>query len=172
LSYLVLFLIGMCAALLQSTLLRDVLPPVLIPDPMLLLVLFASLRFPFGRGLVASFGLGLLADLLSGAPQGMNALFALCVFTVNKGILSRIFLKPSRSAAGLFLLDFSLKLPYRGLLDALFGIPTPSTSGLVLLWSGEMLTSLLLMPLFFRLLSASLGLETIRFVHPRKSGAR
>jgi rod shape-determining protein MreD len=90
LSYLVLLLIGMTATLLQSTLLRDLLPAYLVPDPLLLMVLFASLSFPFGRGLLVSFFLGLLTDLLSGAPQGWNALFALCIFTVNKGILARI----------------------------------------------------------------------------------
>jgi rod shape-determining protein MreD len=172
LSYLVLLLLGMTATLLQSTLLRDVLPPYLVPDPALLLVLFASLSFPFGRGLIISFFLGLLTDLLSGAPLGWNALFALGVFAMNKGILARIFLKRSRSALGLFLLDFSMKLPYLAILDHLFGFAVPSYSRLFIIWSGELLASLLLMPFLFHLLSASLGFEKISFLQLKKNSAR
>jgi rod shape-determining protein MreD len=164
----VLLLIGMAAALLQSTVLRQVLPAFLLPDSSLLLVLFASVSFPLGRGMVVCFCLGLMADLLSGAPEGWNTIFALCIFVVNKSILARIFLKRSRSALGLFLLDFSLKLPYVSILSGLFGFPLPSYDRILILWSGELLSSLLLMPFLFRLLTVTLGLQKISFLNIAK----
>ena len=169
---LVLLLVGMAAFLLQTTLLRHVLPPFLVPDPTLLLVLFASIAFPFGRGLVASFLLGLFADMLSGAPEGWNALFAMCLFLINRSILERIFLKRSRSALGLFLLDFALKLPYLVLLTTLFGFPLPSPEWVLTIWAGEGITSLLLMPLLFRLLTEILGFQTFRWLTLKHTGAR
>jgi rod shape-determining protein MreD len=170
-NFLVLLLIGMAAALLQSTVLRQVLPAPLFPDPTLLLVLFASLSFPFGRGIVACFFLGLMADLLSGAPEGWNTILALCLFAMNKSILAKIFLKRSRSALGLFLLDFALKLPYLWILSGLFRIRLPSYDRILILWSGELLSSLLLMPFLFRLLTASLGFQKISFLHTTKRSA-
>jgi len=172
LNTLVLLLIGMTATLLQSTLLRHVLPAYLLPDSTLLLVLFASLFFPFGRGLIVSFLLGLLADLFSGAPEGWNTLFFLCVFLINRSILSRIFLKRSRSAIGLFLLDFALKLPYLAILSTLFRFPVPSVDRILAGWSGEWFTSLLLMPFLFRLLTETLGFQKIRFLTLQKNSAR
>ena len=162
----------MAVTLLQSTLLRDILPPYMIPDPSLLIVLFVSLSFPFGRGLVVSFFLGFLTDLLSGAPEGWNTLFAVCIFALNKGILSRILAKYSRSAFGLFLLDFILKLPYMLILATLFRFPIPSYDKLIRVWAGELFTSLVLMPFLFALLSASMGVQKVRLLKINKNKTR
>jgi len=170
LNTLVLLLIGMTAALLQSTLFPHVLPASLIPDTALLLVLFASLSFPFGRGLIASFLLGLLNDLLSGAPQGWNTVFFLAVFLLNRSILARVFLRRSRTPFGLFLLDFFLKLPYLALLCALSVFTPPPLERVLAGWSGECLSSLVLMPVLFRLLAATLGFQKIRFLTVGKNG--
>jgi rod shape-determining protein MreD len=172
LNTLVLVLAGMAAILLQATLLQHLLPACLIPDSTLLLVLFASVAFPFSRGLVASVLLGLLADLSSGAPEGWNTLLAICVFLLNRSILARIYVKPSRAALGLFLLDFALKLPYLFLLSTLFGFPHLSLHGVLYIWAGEWLASLLLMPLLFRRLTEILGIEKIQWLTARNIGLR
>jgi len=165
---LVFLLIGMTVAVLQSTLVLHIPPAFPVPDSTLLLVLFASLSLPFGRGLAVAFLLGLLADLHSGAPEGWNTLFALSVFLINRSILARIFVKRSRSTLGLFLLDFALKLPYLVLLSGLFGFPLPPLNGVLYTWSVEGFASLLLMPFLFRLLTEILGFQGIGFL-TRKS---
>lgn len=171
-NILVLFLTAMAVFLFQSTLLQHLLPAFLLPDPTLLLVLFASITFPFGSGLAASFLIGLLADLLSGSPEGWNTLFALCIFLVNRSILARVFVKRSRSTLGLFLLDVALKLPCLLLVSTLSGIPLPSPEWMVILWSGECVSSLLLMPVLFRLLTEVLGIPKIQWLTLKSTGTR
>ena len=58
-SYAIVLLLGMVAALLQSTLLRALFPQSFVPDILLLLVLYGSLLFLFGKGLLLAFALGL-----------------------------------------------------------------------------------------------------------------
>jgi rod shape-determining protein MreD len=159
---LIALLFGGGCLLLQTTVLRFGLPSYLLPDPILLLVLFVSLWFPPGRGLVTAFALGMLADLLSGAPEGWNILFAVSIFAVNRWIQDRIVLGRSRPTLGLFLLDFGLKFPYIVVTRTVSGIGYSSEIPSV--WLGEILTSLLLLPLLFALLTRSLGLQPARFV--------
>ena len=164
---LVVLLVGMTTVLLQSTLLRD-LPPWMVPDLFLLMVLFVSLSFTFGVGIVLCFFLGLLWDLMSGAPEGWHTLFAVCIFSVNHIIEARLFVQRSRSSFGLFLLDFTLKLPYLLLLDTVFGFSLPSYDKLFAMWSGEFLTSLILMPFLFNFLTATMGVQRIRLLSMKK----
>ena len=168
-TYLILFLFGILGALLQSTLLRAWMPAYLIPDLLLLLVLYVSLSLPFGRGIIVSFTLGFLADYLSGAPEGWHAPFFISIFAINKGIQSRIFLKGSRTPLGLFLFDFILKLPYLAILRIMFGFQLPPPGKLATVWLGEVFISLLLMPFIFFLLSKSLGVQRIRFMQVKRS---
>lgn len=161
-SYLIVFLIGLLGASVQTTLLDALLPAFCLPDPLLLLVIYLSLFFPFGRGMLMSFALGLFGDLLSGAPQGMNALFFIVVFVLNKGVQARVFVKRSRSAYALFFLDFGLKLPYLMMLVVLFGYPFPHARDTGVLWLGETVASLALMPFLLPLLSRVLGSQGSR----------
>jgi len=98
--------------------------------------------------------------------------FLLCVFLINRSILARIFLRRSRTAFGLFLLDFVLKLPYLAVLFSLFAFPPPPLNRVLLGWAGECMSSLLLMPILFRLLTATLGFQKIRFLTVGKNGTR
>ena len=166
--YFLVFLFGILGSILQCTLLRSYLPPYFVPDPILLLVLYGSLSFPLGRGLAMSFALGLLADLMSGAPEGWNAMFAMTIFLLNKGIQARIYLKHSPTAFGLFTLDLALKLPYIVFVKTLLGFPHPPVRAYAFLWLGEFFSTLLLMPVLFYLLSKSMGNPGTRFLKTHK----
>jgi rod shape-determining protein MreD len=171
-SYLIVLLLGMLAALFQSTLLRALLPLDFVPDIILLLVLFSSLLFPVGKGLVLAFALGLLADLFSGAPEGLNALFAISLFAMSKAVQARVFMRGSRAIWGLVLLAFGLKIPYYALLSFVLGLHFPHARDAVLVWLGEFVASLLLMPVLFYAVSKSLGLQGGWFLqHQRSSPA-
>jgi rod shape-determining protein MreD len=168
-SYLIVLLLGILAAVLQSTLLRALLPPDFVPDVILLIVLYGSLLFPLGKGLLASFTLGLLADLFSGAPEGLNALFAIVVFSLSKAVQARVFMRGSRAIWTLLLLAFGLKIPYYALLYIVFGFHFPYARDAVLVWLGEFVSSLLLMPALFYMISRSLGLRGGWFLQSQRS---
>ena len=168
--FLVFFLFGILGALIQSTLLPALLPHYFIPDLALLLVLYLSLFFPVGRGLAASFILGLLADLMSGAPDGLNALFTMSVFTMNKTIQARIFLKHSEATLGLFLLDFAFKLPFFLIMSAVFNFSLPYSGETASVWLGELVSSFIAMPLLFGLLARVLGTQS--FMPTQDQGPR
>ena len=171
-SYLIVLLLGMLAALLQSTLLRALLPPDFVPDIVLLLVLFTSLLFPVGKGLVLGFALGLLADLFSGAPEGMNALFAITLFALSKAVQARVFMRGSRAIWGLVPLAFGLKIPYYAFLSFVLGFQFPHARDAVLVWLGEYVSCLLMMTVLFYIVSKSLGLQGGWFLqHQRSSPA-
>ena len=158
-SYVIVLLLGVVAALLQSTLLRALFPQSFVPDILLLLVLYGSLLFPFGKGLLLSFALGLLSDLFSGAPEGLNALFSITLFVMSKAIQARVFMKGFRAIWGLTILAFVLKVPYYALLSVLFGLHFPTAADGVLIWVGEFVSSLFLMPVLFYATSKALGLQ-------------
>ena len=158
-SYLIVLLLGMVAALLESTLLRALFPQTFVPDILLLLVLYGSLLFPVGKGLLLSFVLGLFSDLLSGAPEGLNALFLISLFVMSKAIQARVFMKGFRAIWGLTILAFALKIPYYALLSVLFGLRFPTAADGVLIWVGEFVSSLFLMPLLFYVISRALGVQ-------------
>ena len=169
-SSLIILFVGMLAALLQSTLFRALFPQSFVPDILLLLVLYGSLLFPFGKGLVLSFTLGLLSDLFSGSPEGLNALFSILLFVVSKGIQARVFVKGFQAIWGLTILAFVLKIPYYALLALLFGLHFPTGREAVLIWMGEFVSSLLLMPPLFYAVSKALGLRGEWFIqHPRST---
>jgi rod shape-determining protein MreD len=170
-SYIIILLLGILAALLQSTLLRAFLPQSFVPDVLLLFVVYGSLLFPFGKGLFLCFALGLLADLFSGAPEGMNALFAIALFALSKGIQARVFMKGFRASWGLVVLAFGLKIPYYALLSVLFGLSLPLAKEAVLVWLGEFVSSLLLMPPLFYVVSKGLGLQGGWFLQHQRSTA-
>jgi len=159
---LVVLLFGFVCLLLQSAVLAHCLPAVFLPDPILVLVLLVSLWFPVNRGVLTCFGLGLLADLLSGAPEGWTSLFAIGVFALNRWVQDRVSLGRSRSAIWLFLLDFALKLPYIAVHQAVSGVSR--SPKIVTLWLGESLSSLLLLPVLAALLSRSLNLRRTRLL--------
>ena len=160
------FLVALVMLILQSTLVQAVLPPYLLPDPILLLVLFLSVWFPTGRGLLTSFSLGLLADLMSGAPEGWNTFFAVMIFAMNRWIQGRVVLGRSQSTLSLFLLDFGLKLPYIFITRA--DSVMSFTRDILPVWLGEALASLLLMPVLFGVLSRSLVLQHAKYVDHRQ----
>ena len=168
-SYLIVLLLGMLAALLQSTLLRAVLPQSFVPDILLLLVLYGSLLFPMGKGLLLCFALGLVSDLFSGAPEGLNALFSIILFVLSKAIQARVFMKGFQAVWGLTILAFVLKVPYYALLSILCGIHFPTAKDALLIWMGEFVSSLLLMPLLFYIVSRVLGLQGGWFVQNQRS---
>ncbi len=168
-NYLIVLLLGTLGALLQSTLLRALFPQSFVPDILLLLVLYGSLLFPWGKGLLLSFTLGLLSDLFSGAPDGMNALFSITLFVMSKAIQARVFMKGFRAIWGLTILAFALKVPYYALLSILFGLRFPTAADAVLIWVGEFVSSLFLMPVLFYVVSKALGLQGGWFLQHQKS---
>jgi rod shape-determining protein MreD len=166
-SYLIVLLLGILAAVLQSTLLRLLLPQVFVPDIMLLLVLYTSLLFPSGKGLLLSFALGLLGDLFSGAPEGLNALFSITLFVLSKAIQARVFLKGIWATVWLLVLALGLKVPYYALLSVVCGVRFPSAADALFVWLGEFLASLLVMPALFYGVSKCLGLPGRWFLQQR-----
>ncbi len=158
-SYLIVLLLGMLAALLQGTLFRALFPQSFVPDILLLLVLYSSLLHPMGKGLLLCFTLGMLSDLFSGAPEGLNALYAILLFALSKAIQARVFLKSFQAVWGLTILAFLLKVPYYALVSFLCGIRFPPAREAALIWMGEFASSLLLMPVLFYLVSKALGLQ-------------
>jgi len=165
---LILFFYGIFGAFLQSTFFRDLFLLDFVPDIMLLFALYASLSFPFGRGIILCFSLGLVADLFSGAPQGWNAFFYILLFVLIKGIQARIFLKGVRGAFALLLLAFSLKLPYFIFLTTVFGFSFPGFKETILIWLGELFASILLMPFLFYIISKSLGIQGLWLLQIQK----
>jgi rod shape-determining protein MreD len=145
------------------------LPPDFVPDIILLLVLFSSLLFPVGKGLVLGFSLGLLADLFSGAPEGLNALFAITLFILSKAVQARVFMRGSRAIWSLVLLAFGFKIPYYALMSFVFGFQFPYARDAILVWLGEFVASLVLMPALFYAVSKSLGLQGGWFLQPQRS---
>jgi rod shape-determining protein MreD len=158
-SYVIVLFLGMVAALLQSTLLRALFPQSFVPDILLLFVLYGSLLFPLGKGLLLAFALGLFSDLFSGAPEGLNALFSITLFVMSKAIQARVFMKGFRAIWGLTILAFVLKVPYYALFSVLFGLHFPTAADGALIWVGEFVSSLFLMPVLFYTISKALGLQ-------------
>lgn len=165
----ILFVLGVTTAFVQSTLLRSVLPPSFVPDPILLLVVYASLSFPSGRGMALCFLLGLLADLFSGAPEGLNASFALLLFLLNRAIRERVFLKGAGGAVVLLLLSFALKPAYFVVVSLTFSMPFALARYAGHVWLGELLSTLLLMPFLYFAVSRCLGLRGTWFLPPPKT---
>ncbi len=168
-NYLILLLLGILAALLQSSLLSPLLPPGFVPDILLLLVLYGSLLFPWGKGLLLCFALGLLSDLFSGAPDGMNALFAITLFVMSKAIQARVFMRGFRAIWGLAVLAFALKIPYYALLSVLFRLRFPTPTDALLIWVGEFVSSMFLMPVVFYIVSKALGVQDGWYLQQQKS---
>ena len=165
---LIVFFFGVAATFLQCTLLRGLFPLDFVPDIILLFVLYTSLSFPYGSGLVLAFSLGLTGDLFSGAPEGWYTLYAIVFFMIIKAIQARIFLRGLRGAFALLLLAFGLKLAYFLLLALVAGFCFPSFKDTVLIWLGELFSSLLLMPVIFYLVSRSLGVEGLWILQNQK----
>ena len=89
---------------------------------------------------------------------------------MSKAIQARVFMKGFRAIWGLTMLAFFLKIPYYALLALLFGLHFPTGRDAVLIWLGEFVSSLLLMPPLFYLVSKALGLRGEWFIqHPRSS---
>lgn len=152
-----LVLIAAAGCLVQSALIRGSPLGLFTPDTALVLVLSASLALPFLRGLLASFCLGLIADLASGFPEGANALLATVVFMLGKGMQARTFLRGPVAAGGLLVLAFAIK-------PLLFACLLPSLRGPWLLkttiwtaWLGEFTATLVWAPLLFLLLPKELA---------------
>ena len=82
-NVLIVFFFGIAVTFLQCTLLRGLFPLDFVPDIILLFVLYTSLSFPYGSGLVLSFFLGLTGDLFSGAPEGWYTLYAIMLFMIH-----------------------------------------------------------------------------------------
>lgn len=169
-TFFIVLLIGTLAALVQSTLLRALLPQSFVPDVLLLLVLYGSLLFPKGKGLLLSFALGMLSDLFSGAPDGLNTLFSISLFGLSKAIQARVFMKGFQAVWGLAVLAFALKIPYYLLVSFLFGLHFPPPRVGVLIWMGEFVSSLLIMPLLFYIVSKAVGLQAGWFAQQQRAG--
>jgi rod shape-determining protein MreD len=168
-SYLIVLFLAILAALLQSALLRAFLPHSLVPDLILLLVLCTSLLFPRGKGLLLSFALGLISDLFSGAPEGLNTMVSITLFATSKAVQARIFVKGFRAVWGLAILAFAIKIPYYALISLLSGLRLPAPKDALLIWLGELVSSFLLMPLVFYLFSRAVGLPGGWFKHSPRS---
>lgn len=78
-AYLFGLLMAASALFFQTTTLIFVSSPVVKPDIVLIIVIWAATRFGFNEGILFSFSAGLLTDSLSGAPTGLFA-FLYCVF--------------------------------------------------------------------------------------------
>ena len=115
--------------------------------------------FRLERASFSSFALGMLSDLFSGAPEGLNALFSIILFVMSKAIQARVFMKGFRAIWGLTILAFVLKVPYYALLSVLFGLHLPTAADGLLIWVGEFVSSLFLMPVLFYVVSRALGLQ-------------
>jgi len=167
-NILIVFFFGVACTFLQCTLLRGLFPLDFVPDIILLFVLYTSLSFSYGSGLVLSFSLGLTGDLFSGAPEGWYALYAIVLFMIIKAIQARIFLRGLRGAFALLLFAFGLKLAYFLFLAVFAGLSFPSFKDTALIWLGELFSSLLLMPVIFYAVSRSLGVEGLWILQNQK----
>ncbi|MGC8907998.1 MAG: rod shape-determining protein MreD [Desulfomonilaceae bacterium] len=77
-AYLFGLLMTAIALFFQTTTQMFLSHPIVKPDIVLIIVIWASTRFGFNEGILFSFSAGLLADCLSGAPTGLFA-FLYCV---------------------------------------------------------------------------------------------
>jgi rod shape-determining protein MreD len=82
-------LMGVAILCLQVTSYGFLIPLEYKPDVMLILVIWASQRLSFGRGICLSFLAGAAVDILSGSPIGLFAL-VYCLIFVASGYLHDI----------------------------------------------------------------------------------
>ena len=148
---LVLSLAGSGFAILQSTLLTQIIPFQFVPDIALLLLIAASWRYGSMTGELTGFFIGIAFDALSLAPLGFHTfLFTVLGYLYGKlqGSISPgpVFL-PAVAALAATLIKYGGAL----LLSAVFGLNSGGTRFFTLgtLWEG--LANLLLAPLLFML---------------------
>ena len=171
-NYVVFLLFGMIGAILQSTLFRgSVLLRACTPDTMLLLVVYAATSLSYTRGLLLSFSLGLLSDLFSGAPEGWNTSFMILVFMLGKGIQARVFFRGPRAAVWILFVAFVLKLPFFAILSPVARVSFPLQEQTLGVWLGEIVATLLLMPVLFHLLNRTIGHISFPFSRTGKQQA-
>ncbi len=106
-GFLLFLLIGWLLLILQTTLLKFLSLGVVLPNLVLLTVLYLGLFHRFHRGCALTFFLGYLMDLFSGGPTGLYIFLYLGSFSLAQMIREMFYLK-SRLFQIIFILIFSL----------------------------------------------------------------
>ncbi len=76
---------------IQGTLIKALAPGAVVPDFIIVLVMFVALNFPSVLGIVGAFALGLAADFASGIFLGPNAAGAVCVFMFTAFVAKKVY---------------------------------------------------------------------------------
>ena len=88
LLYTLVLLIGL---FFQSSVISGILPTAVVPDILVVLIVYISLKYRSVRGLFGVYCLGLLADLASGVYLGPNAAGAVVVFACSGILANRVY---------------------------------------------------------------------------------
>ena len=75
----------------QSSVIGGVLPTAVVPDVLVVLIVYISLKYRSVRGLFGVYCLGLLADLASGVYIGPNAAGSVVVFACSGILANRVY---------------------------------------------------------------------------------
>ena len=87
----VFFLAAIFAFFIQSSVIHNTIPSVVLPDIILILIVAISLKLRTVAGLILSFSLGILSDFASGQYIGPNAAASIVVFALVGGIVNRVY---------------------------------------------------------------------------------
>ncbi len=148
-SLIVNVLIASALVLLQSTFMHYIAVYGVIPDMVLIFILFVSLKEGSRKGEILGFSAGLLVDFLSLAPLGFHGL-VYAVIGFFAGLPNRNVSTESLLTQTLFItLAITVKYILSSLLIAVFTIETTSFSLLGQNFLFEFIYTILLVPLFF-----------------------
>ncbi len=86
-------LILLAVVTLQASVLPYYLEPAFIPDLLLILMVYLTLRTSISTSLPSAYGLGLLKDCLSGMYLGLNGFSFLVVYLVLKSVSERLYVQ-------------------------------------------------------------------------------
>lgn len=113
---------GTVVLILQTTSMAFLVSPDYKPDLMLVLVVWAGLRLPFGGGVLFAFFAGVIMDTLSGSPPGLFGLVYSVLFVVC-GYLGGIVRIEGQSGRGVLVLGGALGAGIAVLLARVFRGP-------------------------------------------------
>jgi len=143
---LMLFLIGLLAILVQSALLKFLMPAGIVPDFHLLLTVFIACADPSSRGALLAFLLGLQSDLASGILLGPMAGTLVVIFMLVTLVTQNIFTETTLAAVfTVFVSTFLARFLFILLMNQFSLVAPFLTWGL--LWTG--ILNAAITPIFF-----------------------
>jgi rod shape-determining protein MreD len=147
--YTFLVVVAFLGLVVQNTLFTGYFLQYFRPDCVLGVTLFSGFHLSRFPGLLLSFSLGYVADVLSGTPDGWNAFFMTLVFFLTHGLGSQIFLKGIWTRMVTVILFATLKGPCSLMVLKAAGYHVSLSLTLLFHWLGEALATVLFTLLLF-----------------------